>query len=92
MLTSLQLKPQANKARGAAPKPETLARITQEAGDASEYEEEYYEKANPLYTRWVSTKEGLRLGVPEEWLGKRIGGLFGPPLPPSNGAMVQELD
>ena len=91
MLNFLQLKPQASKARGAAPKPETLAKITQEAGEASEYEEEYYEKANPLYVRWVSTKDGLRLGVPEEWLGKRMGSVFGP-VPPSNGSLVQELD
>lgn len=67
--------------------------MAQETGDTSEYEEEYVERANPLYTRWVSTREGgIRLGVPEEWLGKRVGSMFGPPLPPSNGALVQELD
>jgi Ino eighty subunit 2 len=84
-----QLKPQASKARGAAPKPETLAAAT--AAAAAEGEQ-YYEKADPLYTRWVSTKEGIKLGVPEEWLGKKVGRLFGPPLPPSNGALVQEVD
>ena len=92
MLILCQLKPQASKARGAAPKPETLAKITQEAGEISEYEEDIFERANPLYTRWLSTKDGIRLGVPEEWLGKRIGSMFGSPLPPSNGALVQELE
>lgn len=55
-------------------------------------EEEVEQKADPLFTRWVSTKDGIKLGVPEEWLGKRVGKYFGPPLPPSNGAMVQEVD
>ena len=93
MLIMSQLKPQASKARGAAPKPETLAKITQEAGEISDYEEDIFERAHPLYTRWISTREGgIRLGVPEEWLGKRVGSMFGPPLAPSNGALIQELD
>ncbi|EXJ90824.1 hypothetical protein A1O1_03929 [Capronia coronata CBS 617.96] len=87
------LKPQVSKARGAAPKPETLAAAAAAAAAGSPYEEEeVVPKANPLYTRWVSTKEGVRLGVPEEWLGKRVGRAFGPPLPPSNNALVQEIE
>jgi Ino eighty subunit 2 len=95
-LTRLQLKPQASKARGAAPKPETLLAL-EKAGEGP-IEEEAVEKPNPLYTRWISTKNGVRLGVPDEWLGKQAGRMFGPPraptngnLPPSNGALVQEL-
>ncbi|KPI43541.1 uncharacterized protein AB675_6731 [Cyphellophora attinorum] len=90
------LKPQASKARGAAPKPETLLAL-EKAGEGP-MEEEAVEKPNPLYTRWISTKNGVRLGVPDEWLGKQAGRMFGPPraptngnLPPSNGALVQEL-
>lgn len=94
MLISSQLKPQVSKARGAAPKPETLAAAAAAAAAGSPYDEEevVQQKADPLYTRWVSTKEGVRLGVPEEWLGKRVGRAFGPPLPPSNNTLVQELD
>lgn len=55
-------------------------------------EEEEHERAHPLYTRWISTKDGIRLGVPEEWLGKSAGRMFGAPHTLSNGAMVQELD
>ena len=86
------LKPQANKSRGAAPKPETLAAATAAASAAAaaavaagspmpldDYDEdggEQYEKPNPLYTRWVSNADGVRLGVPEEWLGRRVGEIF----------------
>lgn len=49
------------------------------------------DKANPLYTRWVSTKDGVRLGVPEEWIGKEVGRAFGIPLASGNGSLVQEL-
>lgn len=91
MLTvALQLKPQVTKTRGAAPKAETLAAQLQSAAAADEEEEA--EKADPLYTRWISSKDGIKLGVPEEWLGKHAGRCFGPPLPPKNGALVQEIE
>ncbi|EHY60321.1 hypothetical protein HRR83_000080 [Exophiala dermatitidis] len=87
------LKPQVSKARGAAPKPETLAAATAAATAASPYdEEEAVPKANPLYTRWVSTKDGVKLGVPDEWLGKRVGRMFGPPLPSDGNPLVQEVE
>lgn len=59
---------------------------------AAAEEEEAVPKADPLFTRWVSTKEGIKLGVPEEWLGKHVGTYFGSPLPPSNGALVREVE
>lgn len=59
---------------------------------AAAEEEEMQEKADPLFTRWISTKDGIKLGVPEEWLGKNVGRHFGPPLPPKNGALVQEVE
>ncbi|EXJ54146.1 hypothetical protein A1O7_09483 [Cladophialophora yegresii CBS 114405] len=87
------LKPQVSKTRGAAPKPETLAAAAAAAAVGSPYEEEdIYLRANPLYTRWVSTKDGVKLGVPEEWLGKKVGRYFGPPLSSSNGSLVQEVE
>lgn len=55
-------------------------------------EEIMVEKADPMFTRWISTKDGVKLGVPDEWLGKNVGRYFGPPLPPSNGRMVQEVE
>ncbi|KIX97271.1 uncharacterized protein Z520_06723 [Fonsecaea multimorphosa CBS 102226] len=88
------LKPQVSKARGAAPKPETLAAAAAAAAAAgSPYEEEELpQRANPLYTRWVSTQDGVRLGVPEEWLGKKVGRYFGPPLPSSSNILIQEVE
>ncbi|KIW26042.1 uncharacterized protein PV07_09171 [Cladophialophora immunda] len=88
------LKPQVSKARGAAPKPETLAAAAAAAAAAgSPYEEEDLpQRANPLYTRWVSTQDGVRLGVPEEWLGKKVGRYFGPPLSPSSNILIQEVE
>lgn len=85
-----QLKPQASKARGAAPKPETLLAL-EKAGEISITEEDEVERANPLYTRWISTRAGVKLGVPEEWLGKRAGRMLGPQAPGNNGALVQEI-
>ncbi|KAK5045889.1 hypothetical protein LTR84_008675 [Exophiala bonariae] len=87
------LKPQVSKARGAAPKPETLAAAAAAAAAGVPYEEEeYVPPAHPVYTRWVSNKDGFKVGVPEEWLGKRVGNYFGPPLTPRNGPLVQEVD
>ncbi|KAK4939499.1 hypothetical protein LTR10_020208 [Elasticomyces elasticus] len=85
------LKPQVSKTRGAAPKPETLAAAAAAATGSPYEEEEWVPKANPLYTRWTSSKEGIKLGVPEEWLGKRVGGYFGAPLS-SNTSLVQEVE
>ncbi len=95
----LQLKPQAGKSRGAAPKPETLANLEKQNGDTPfDEEEEEVERANPLYTRYISDARSVRLGVPEEWKGKHVGQVLyapaysGPKLPPPNGRMIQELD
>ena len=49
------------------------------AGDATPDEE----KANPLFVRWVSNKDGNRIGVPEEWVDGPIGALF-------NGSIMAE--
>jgi len=77
-----------SKSRGAAPKAETLAAQMQAVA-----EEEYIEqKADPLFTRWISTKEGIKLGVPEEWLGKKVGRYFSPSTIRGNGALVQEIE
>ncbi|KAK5081150.1 hypothetical protein LTR05_007944 [Lithohypha guttulata] len=87
------LKPQVSKSRGAAPKAETLAAQMAAAGvglGAGEEDTLPEQKADPLYTRWVSNKDGVRLGVPEEWLGKKVGTYFGPPLPA--GRMVMEVE
>ena len=93
LLMQKQLKPQAHKARGAAPKPETLAAAAAAAAAGSPYEEEeYVERANPVYTRWVSTREGVKLGIPDEWLGKNVGRNFGSPLLPSSRFLVQEVE
>lgn len=77
-----------SKTRGAAPKAETLAAQMQAVAE----EEEIEQKADPAFTRWISTKDGIKLGVPEEWLGKHVGQYFGPPLPPSKRALVQEVE
>ncbi|TGO87293.1 hypothetical protein BPOR_0236g00160 [Botrytis porri] len=34
------------------------------------------QKPNPLFVRWVSNKDGNRIGVPEEWMEGPIGALF----------------
>ena len=34
------------------------------------------QKANPLFIRWVSNKDGNRIGVPEEWIEAPVGAIF----------------
>lgn len=49
------------------------------AGETGSGEEAEYEprKADPVFVRWVSNKDGSRLGVPGEWLVKDVGMVFG---------------
>jgi hypothetical protein len=42
-----------------------------------------------MYTRWVSTQEGVKLSVPDEWLGKKVGYGFGPATVGGNGLMQE---
>ena len=70
------LKKQAPKRRGKISAAEITA---QEHGDESPQEmpEEEIPPANPIYVRWVSDKDGCRIGVPGEWLGTPVGRVFG---------------
>lgn len=71
--------------------PETLEAATAaEGATPAEDEEIEVEKAHPLFVRWVNNRDGSRIGVPEEWLGKKVGRLFGPP-PPNSGKLVEEI-
>lgn len=72
-------------------KPETLEAATAaEGASPAEAEEVEVERANPLFVRWVNNKEGSRIGVPDEWLGKKVGRVFGP-APQRNGRLVEEI-
>ncbi|KAL9098721.1 MAG: hypothetical protein Q9163_005670 [Psora crenata] len=85
------LKKQAPKRRGKISHAELAA---QDRGDDEDDEmaevEEEVQPANPLYVRWVSTKEGCRVGVPGEWLGAPVGRIFGGAA--GNGKMVEEVE
>ena len=53
-------------------------------------EEGEEERPDPLFTRWVSGREGSRLGVPEEWLEGPVGDVFrGAAV--GSGRMVEEV-
>lgn len=49
------------------------------AGENGNGEEGDYEprKADAVFVRWVSNQQGVRLSVPEEWIGKNVGRVFG---------------
>lgn len=85
------LKKQAPKRRGKAPNLDTVAANI--AGDATPNSQEALEleKPNPLFTRWVSNKDGIKLGVPEEWLGKEVGRVFGG-APKQPGLLIEEVE
>jgi Ino eighty subunit 2 len=44
------------------------------------------QKPNPLFVRWVSNKDGNRIGVPEEWLESPVGAMFHGGVKRSSGA------
>ena len=72
------LKKQAPKRRGKI----SAAEITAQehgAGDdtPAEQQEEEIAPANPVYVRWVSDRNGCRVGVPGEWFGQPVGRVFG---------------
>lgn len=58
----------------------------------AEPEELEEEKPDPTVIRWVSNREGSRLGIPVEWFGTPAGRIFGN-LSPSqgNGKLVEEI-
>lgn len=48
-------------------------------------------RVGPLYVRWVSSKEGTRLAVPQQMLVAPAGQLFIGPGASAGGKMVQEV-
>lgn len=70
-----------------APKRRTRAEIlAAQAADTPGAEDEE-EKPDALYVRYVSNRDGSRLGVPDEWLQAPVGELFRG----SAGGMIQEV-
>ncbi|KAK4691155.1 Ino eighty subunit 2, partial [Lecanoromycetidae sp. Uapishka_2] len=82
------LKKQAPKRRGKISQAEITAQEHGGGGDESppEIEEEQVPPANPVYVRWISNKDGCRLGVPGQWFGQPVGAVFG------ERKMVEEVE
>lgn len=49
------------------------------------------EKADPIMSRWVSSNNGCKVAVPEEWLGTPTGRVFGEPVANGGNKLVEEL-
>lgn len=49
------------------------------------------QKPNPIFVRWISSKEGNRIGVPSEWLEGPIGNTFSNSVRAS-GRLVEEIE
>lgn len=64
------LRKQAPKRRGRIPAAEAA-----EAASGDQETQEV-EKVDPIFARWVSGRDGSRLGVPNEWLGTPAGRPF----------------
>lgn len=56
----------------------------------AEQEEREGERPDPTMVRWVSNREGCKIGVPVEWFGTPEGRIFGK-LPPSSRKLVEEV-
>lgn len=57
--------------------PKTNARRSQFSGAPGDgTPDSETQKPNPIFVRWVSNKDGNRIGVPEEWLEGPAGTVF----------------
>lgn len=77
-----------------APKRRGKAQIDADA--AGEEQDIDYERAPPLYTRYIQTAESSQIALPEEWLQSPVGELLTQSKPatvktPFAGRMVQEV-
>ncbi|CAG8957839.1 hypothetical protein HYFRA_00000179 [Hymenoscyphus fraxineus] len=76
--------------------PKTNARRRELNGNSDGTPNVEPQKADPLFVRWVSNKDGNRIGVPEEWLDAPVGGLFRDAAKPEGGMgmggkLIQEV-
>lgn len=80
------LKKQAPKRRGKISAAEITAQ--EHGGDETpaEQQDEEIAPANPVFVRWISDRNGCRLGVPGEWFGQPVGRVFG------ERKMVEEVE
>ncbi|RAL17802.1 PAPA-1-like domain-containing protein [Aspergillus homomorphus CBS 101889] len=76
------LRKQAPKRRGRIPAAEAA-----ENASADQEIQEAYQKPDPTMVRWVSGRNGSRVGVPEEWIGTPAAQVFGV----GPGKLVQEV-
>ncbi|KAI9820716.1 MAG: hypothetical protein M1827_005086 [Pycnora praestabilis] len=84
------LKKQAPKRRGRAlPSELNLNGDPATPNGTLDPEQQQYERPRATFVRWVSNREGCRVGVPEEWLGTPVGRVFGKP---RGGRMVEEME
>ncbi|KAL8708563.1 MAG: hypothetical protein Q9220_006616 [cf. Caloplaca sp. 1 TL-2023] len=83
------LKKQAPKRRGKI----SAEEITANALAAPDSFEVEFEKANPVYVRWVSDSNGSRVGVPSEWLENGLENTIGRVFAGGGGRkMVEEVE
>lgn len=78
-----------------APKRRTRAEIiaAQHAGSMATpgAEDDEEEHPDPLFVRWVNSKDGTRMGIPEEWMESPIGDVFRSGYHGHSGRMVEEV-
>lgn len=81
------LRKQAPKRRG------RVSAIEAAEATPADREQQYFEKPDPTVVRWVSNRDGCRLGVPEEWLGTPAGRMFGSGAAETHGVrkLVEEV-
>lgn len=75
---------------------EILAAQLHGGGSGTEDGEDEGPRAEPVFTRWVGTREGCRVGAPDEWLDGPVGEVFGGPasrraVVGGGGRMVEEV-
>lgn len=60
-------------------------------GGAGTGESEGGVRPDAMFVRWVSSREGNRIGVPAEWLDAPVGEVFRGSVKPGGRKLVQEV-
>jgi Ino eighty subunit 2 len=90
MLTTIQMDTINKLLKKQAPKTNARRREFNPSGSDATPDVESL-RANPLFVRWISRKDGNCIGVPEEWLEGPVGAVFQGGVKQSRSAMNGKL-
>jgi Ino eighty subunit 2 len=75
-----------------APKTNSRRNAANGTGGADSTPDGEHPKPNPIFVRWISSKEGNRIGVPEEWIDAPVGAMFRNSAGMTSNRLVEEVE